>query len=235
MDKSCRIVLALIPARGGSKGVRRKNLRMVGGKPLLEYTLSAAHQSKLIDRTFVSSEDAEILGFAAQSGAETIRRPADFATDEASAVDVVCHFIDWLPEDLRRQDPCIVYLQPTSPLRSSEHIDTALRLMAKLDKFTLLSVTELKTSPYKSFNIDDNGELQSLFDEKLSNCRRQDLPKTYRPNGAIYVFRISDFLERTGFPSNGSVPFVMNEQDSVDVDTEADIILVEKILEQQYG
>jgi CMP-N,N'-diacetyllegionaminic acid synthase len=228
-------VLALIPARGGSKGVRRKNLRLVGGKPLLEYTVSAARCSELIDRCFVSSEDSEILELAVRLGAEPVERPADFATDEASAIDVVKHFIGWLPEALRQQDPCIVYLQPTSPLRTSEHIDAALRRMAELNKSTLLSVTELTVSPYKSFKIDESGQMQSLFDEKLSNYRRQDLPATYIPNGAIYVFRISDFLERGGFPSNGSVPFVMSERESADIDTEDDLALVEKLLEQLHG
>lgn len=228
-------VLALIPARGGSKGVRRKNLRMVGGKPLLEYTLTAAQCSELIDRTFVSSEDPEILELAASLKAEQVQRPADFATDKASAVEVVRHFIEWLPEEIRSQDPTIVYLQPTSPLRTSTHIDAALRHMNELSKTTLLSVTELAASPYKSFTINQSGHLQSLFDEKLSNCRRQDLPKTYIPNGAIYVFRISDFLHRGGFPSNGSVPFIMSDRESVDIDTEEDLHLVEQLLEQQHG
>ena len=235
MTDGGKLVLALIPARGGSKGVRRKNLRRVGGKPLLAHTVSAACGSALVERTFVSSEDAEILELAASLGAEPVRRPSDFATDEASAVDVVLHFIDWLPEELRRQNPCIVYLQPTSPLRTSEHIDAALRRMAELNASTLLSVTALSASPYKSFKIDGNGRLESLFDEKLSNCRRQDLPTTYIPNGAIYAFCLSDFLDRGGFPSNGSVPFVMSEQESVDIDTEEDFALVEKLLEQLHG
>lgn len=228
-------VIALIPARGGSKGVYRKNLRKVGGKSLLEHTLAAAHCSKLIDKTYVSSEDSEILELSARLGAETIKRSMVFASDRASAIDVVRHFIDTLTEGLRRENPLIVYLQPTSPLRTSEHIDEALKKMVKVKKSTLFSVTELLVSPYKSFKIDENGQLQSLFDEKLSNCRRQDLPPTYRPNGAIYAFRISDFLKRGGFPSNGSVPFVMSELESVDVDTEEDLIVVEKLLEQLHG
>lgn len=120
-------VLALIPARGGSKGVRRKNLRMVGGKPLLEYTLTSAQRSELVDKTYVSSEDQEILELATSLGATPVQRPADLATDESSAIEVVQHFIEWLPEELRSQDPTIVYLQPTSPLRTSTHIDAALR------------------------------------------------------------------------------------------------------------
>jgi len=235
MIESSIPVFALIPARGGSKGVRRKNLHIVVGKPLLEYTVTAAQGATFIDRTFVSSEDTEILTVAATLGAEPLYRPVDFATDEASAADVVALFINSLPEELRQKDPCIVYLQPTSPLRTSEHIDAALRLMLELNKSTLLSVTELTLSPYKAFKIDESGQLQSLFDEKLSNCRRQDLPATYRPNGAIYVFRVSDFLARGGFPSNGSVPFVMSEPESVDIDTEEDILLVEQLLTQQHG
>lgn len=228
-------VLALIPARGGSKGVWRKNLRIVGGKCLLDYTMLAARDSMLIDRTFVSSEDSEILQHARNFGIETVDRPSNIATDEASAVAVVRNFIDWLPKEIVRHDPCVIYLQPTSPLRTTVHIDTALKKMIELHKTTLVSVKELLPSPYKAFKINDQGQLQSLFDERLSNCRRQDLPVTYIPNGAIYVFRISDFLERGGFPSNGSVPFVMSHSDSVDIDTEEDLVLAEKLLEKMHG
>lgn len=228
-------VLALIPARGGSKGVWRKNLRIVGNKCLMDYTMLAARDSGLIDRVFVSSEDSEILRYATKFGVETVNRPINIATDEASATAVVEHFIDWLPQEMTRHDPFVVYLQPTSPFRTAVHIDSALKKMTELHKATLVSVKELFPSPYKAFKIDDQGQMQSLFDERLSNCRRQDLPVTYIPNGAIYVFRISDFLERGGFPSNGSVPFVMSESDSVDIDTEEDLILAEKLLEKMHG
>jgi CMP-N-acetylneuraminic acid synthetase len=102
--------------------------------------------------------------------------------------------------------------------------------MIEQNSVTLVSVTELIESPFKSFKLDSNNRLQSLFDEKLSNARRQDLPTVYIPNGAIYVFRVSDFVEHGGFPSNGSLPFIMNKLDSIDIDTEEDICRLEQIL-----
>lgn len=223
-------VIALIPARGGSKGVKRKNIRIVSGRALIDFTLQAAKDSHRIDSVYVSSEDDEILSVARASNVELVHRPPEFASDTASAVEVVRHFISVLPSSLREQNPYIVYLQPTSPLRTARHIDEALEKMELLNRHTLISVTELKVSPYKSFRIDYEGSLQSLFDEKLSNARRQDLPITYIPNGAIYIFRITDFVERGGFPSNGSLPFIMSEEDSVDVDTEEDVRGLERIL-----
>jgi CMP-N,N'-diacetyllegionaminic acid synthase len=223
-------VIALIPARGGSKGVIRKNLRKVSGRVLMDFTLEAAKLSRHVDAVYVSSEDEEILNFARASDVEVICRPAEYASDTASAVEVVTHFINELPSKLRQQDPYIVYLQPTSPLRTSKHIDDALESMVLLNNDKLVSVTGLEASPFKSFKINQDGNLESLFDEEMSNARRQDLPTTYIPNGAIYVFRIFDFIEKGGFPSNGSIPFIMSKNESLDIDTEADIERLEQIL-----
>lgn len=228
-------VIALVPARGGSKGVLRKNMRMVHGQPLLQFTLSAAQSAQRVDAVYLSSEDAEILALGQTLGVETISRPAEFASDTASAIDVVKHFVGVLTPELIHQDPYIVYLQPTSPLRTSDHIDAALGEMESNKAHTLVSVVELSKSPFKSFSIDCAGRLESLFDERLSNARRQDLPATYIPNGAIYIFRVSDFLNREGFPSNGSLPFIMSGADSVDIDTEQDIKHLEQILGEKHG
>lgn len=228
-------VIGLIPARGGSKGVLRKNMRMVAGKPLVEFTIQAALHSRYIDYVYLSSDDDEILLCGNSMGARPIRRPAEFASDAASADDVVRHFFKEIPEQFVEQNPYIVYMQPTSPMRSARHVDLALEQMETEAVHTLVSVVEMTKSPFKSFSIDANGRLQSIFDEKMSNARRQDLPKTYVPNGAIYIFRMSDFLDRGGFPSNGSVPFVMNEADSIDIDTEEDIRYLEYVLKEKNG
>lgn len=228
-------VIALIPARGGSKGVLRKNMSVITGKPLILFTVQAALNSRYIDFTYLSSDDDEILSFGKSMGVQLIRRPAEFASDTASASDVVMHFLKEIPEQLVQEDPYIVYLQPTSPLRSGWHVDMALDQMESQGAHTLVSVVEMEKSPFKSFSISENGRLQSLFDEKMSNARRQDLPKTYVPNGAIYIFRMSDFLDRAGFPSNGSIPFVMNEADSIDIDTEEDLRYLEYILRDRDG
>jgi len=226
-------VIGLIPARGGSKGLPRKNMRIIASRPLCEFTVQAALESRYIDFVYLSSDDEEILSCGSAMGAQPVRRPAEFVSDTASANDVVTHFFRELPERLAAQDPYIVYLQPTSPLRTARHVDLAVEQMQAQHVHTLVSVVEMANSPYKSFSVDTQGRLQSLFDEKLSNARRQDLPKIYMPNGAIYIFRMSDFLQREGFPSNGSIPFVMSEADSIDIDTEEDVRYLEYVLKEK--
>ena len=223
-------VIGLIPARGGSKGVPRKNMRVIAGKPLIDFSILAAQQSHYIDSVYVSSDDQAILRHAQTMGATGIVRPEEFASDTASAIEVVNHFIGMLPNALLQEDPYIVYLQPTSPFRTTRHIDEALEQMLVVKARSLVSVTEMEKSPFKMFTLDAKGCLQSLFDEKLSNARRQDLPAVFAPNGAIYVFRVSEFKTRGGFPSNGSIPFIMNQEDSLDIDTEDDIRRAEMIL-----
>ena len=228
-------VLALIPARGGSKGIPRKNLALLAGRPLIDHTIQAARLSPWVDEVWVSSDDDEILDAARNADATPLRRPDHLAGDEASAVGVVEHFIEQLAEALRARNPIIVYLQPTSPLRRAEHIDAALSIMVDQQARTLLSVTECEKSPFKTFRLDDAQRLISLFDEKLSNARRQDLPVAYQPNGAIYIFSVGDFESRGGFPSNGSVPFIMSARDSIDIDTPDDLARVAHIIGEQNG
>lgn len=235
MTSAGRQVFALVPARGGSKGIPRKNLRVVGGKPLVQHTLQAALSAKVVDRVFLSSDDEEILALGASIGVTPVRRPVEFASDTAPATDVVKHFLRTLGDEQLADDPYLVYLQPTSPLRTAAHIDEAFELMRRSGGHTLISVVELEKSPYKTFSIDAQGRMQSLFDERLSNARRQDLPATYLPNGAIYVFRVSDFTSRDGFPSNGSVPYIMTATSSVDVDVEQDIARLERTFGEAHG
>jgi CMP-N,N'-diacetyllegionaminic acid synthase len=228
-------VIALIPARGGSKGVPRKNVASLAGKPLIAHTIEAAQGSRQVDETWVSSEDEEILTIAAGYGARTLLRPHELANDEASAVGVVEHFIAELPDDLRMRDPFIVYLQPTSPLRSATHIDSALLAMSAAGASSTLSVVEADKSPFKAFQLDSNGRLTSLFNEELSNERRQDLPRCYFPNGAIYVFTVTAFKLRRGFPSNGSLPFIMSIEHSIDIDTASDFVRAHTALGAHHG
>lgn len=230
-----RPVLALVPARAGSKGIPRKNMTDLLGRPLLEYTLRAALDSESIDSVWLSSDDIEILEFGTKLGVQALLRPDEYATDEASAIEVVQHFLSILPLDLLYKNPFIVYLQPTSPLRTAEHIDNAFRELSQCNATSLISVAELEKSPYKAFKLDERGRLISLFDERMSNARRQDLPKTFVPDGAIYIFTVSDFVDRGGFPSNGSVPFVLNQKDSVDIDTPDDLVRVAEFMREHHG
>ncbi|MEC4721343.1 acylneuraminate cytidylyltransferase family protein [Noviherbaspirillum sp. CPCC 100848] len=235
MSVNNRPVIGLIPARGGSKGVRRKNMYLVNGVPLVDFTIHAALAAKSIDLTYLSSDDPEILAYGEKRGVLRLARPEEFASDTASATCVVSHLLESLPNNLANQDPYIVYLQPTSPLRTGTHIDTAFMQMTAQDAHSVISVVEMTKSPFKCFSIDSNGKLRSLFEEKMSNMRRQDLPKAFIPNGAIYIFRASEFVSRAGFPSNGSVAFAMTQLDSIDVDSENDFRYLEYIMKDKNG
>jgi CMP-N,N'-diacetyllegionaminic acid synthase len=228
-------VVALIPARGGSKGIPRKNLTNLAGKPLIAHTINAAKKAVLVDAIWVSSDDKDILRISASLGAQTLSRPDELANDDASANGVVHHFIESLPEDVRKSNTIILYLQPTSPLRDEKHINSALRAMEIARANGVISVVEAEKPPHKAFRLDESGRLISLFDERLSNARRQDLPQYYYPNGAIYAFRISEFLDRNGFPSNGSMPFIMSHTDSIDIDSTTDLIRAEVAIGEKNG
>jgi len=228
-------VFALIPARGGSKGVPRKNLSTVGGETLVQRAIKIAKSSKGVDEIYLSSDDEDILNIGRDLKVNVLKRPPEFASDEATAVQVVHHFLIELPKTKFFTDAYIVYLQPTSPLRTAKHLEDAFALMQNRQRHFLVSVSEMEKSPFKSFLVGEDGLLQSLFEEEMSNLRRQDLPTVFIPNGAIYVFRVSDFLDRKGFPSNGGLPFIMSSQESIDVDSEEDLKKANQTLGEQYG
>lgn len=225
-------LLALIPARGGSKGLEKKNLKILNGKPLIDYTIQAALDSIYVDNVFLSSENIDILNYGKKRGICLIERPHEFALDTSTAVEVVSHFIKHQSLD---SNTYIAYLQPTSPLRSSAILNNAISSMLKSGLHSLTSVVELESSPYKSFKINNEGTLESLFSEHLTNASRQTLPKTYLANGAIYIFRVQDFEKIRGFPSNGGLPFIMRKEDSVDIDTLNDFFEAQRLLEIKNG
>jgi len=222
--------IGLIPARKGSKGLLNKNMLSLNNKPLVQHTIEAALNSSLLTEINVSSDDSAVLKLAESLKVKTLIRPAEFSSDDSSAIEVVNHFITSLSKQITYEDHFIVYLQPTSPLRSSHHIDQAIKMLLQNKEKSLLSVTHMRKSPFKSFVVSESGRLESLFDEKLSNARRQDLQDVFIPNGAIYIFSIQEFIERKGFPSNGSIPFIMSEDDSIDIDEQEDLLRAENLL-----
>lgn len=224
-----RSVLALIPARGGSKGVKRKNLRMVRGKPLLAYTINAALESSFIDNIYVSSDDLEILEVAEKMGVEGLPRAPAACTDAAVANDVIADFSKKIQPGIISGNPYIVFLQPTSPLRTGRHIDEAFALMDDADCEVCVSVVEATKTPFKAFILTSCGRLESLFDESLTNANRQSLSAAYYPNGAIYIFPYARYVENKGIPSNRGIPYIMSDSESLDIDTEEDLIKLENL------
>lgn len=228
-----RDVFALIPARGGSKGLLGKNLRSLCGRPLLSYTITAALSSRYIDQSWLSSDSNDILEFGRQFKINLIQRPIELASDTASAASVVAHFISLLPKDIVAQDPYLVYLQPTSPLRSAAHIDQAFSQLLVSNSDHLFSVCESTRSPFKAFVLNSDGLLNPLFEGGLSNFGRQELSKTFDPNGAIYIFPVSKFLKENCFPSDGAYPFIMSQEDGIDIDVLEDLKKASALLEKK--
>jgi CMP-N,N'-diacetyllegionaminic acid synthase len=218
-------VLALIPARGGSKGVPRKNVRNLGGKPLIAWTIEAAQQARSVSRIVVSTEDSEIAAIARLYGAEVpFIRPIGLAKDETPGIDVVFHAL----ENLGYFDD-VLLLQPTSPLRTSQDIDEIFDLRRRTHAPSAVSVSAALHPPQWIYRIDDTGHLRSLLDEPAP-ARRQVADKVYVLNGALYCARLDWLLTQRGFISDEAVAYVMPTERSIDIDTPLDWLLAECLM-----
>ncbi len=214
-------VLGIIPARGGSKGIPKKNIYELNTKPLIFWTIQAAQKSKLISQTILSSEDSEIIKVAKSFNCDVpFIRPADLAKDESTSIDVIIHALECM-----ENFDYIVILQCTSPLRSGDDIDGAISLCIDKQVSAVISVTEIRENPYLAYTINAEGQLKKLLTSAAT--RRQDLPVVYYPNGAVYVFRVKDLLEtRSTFPAD-VLPYYMPRERSIDIDTYEDMALCE--------
>tara|TARA_A100001234_G_C12506574_1_gene334225 strand:+ start:92 stop:793 length:702 start_codon:yes stop_codon:yes gene_type:complete len=228
MKQKNEYIVALIPARAGSKGIKNKNTKEVGGKPLIEHTIIAAERTSFIENIFIST-DSEHIKEKYKSRVEIINRPSKYASDSSTAVAVVKHFIRTTKKILP-EDYFIIYLQPTSPLRDANDIEKCFEDMKKNKKSSAVSVVKNRFSPFKSFKLNKTGGLKPLFSEYRTNQNRQNLPKTYRSNGAIYIFKKSSLEKKNSFPSMNAYPYIMEEDLSIDVDDINDIIKIEKFL-----
>lgn len=222
-------ILAVITARGGSKGVPGKNIYPVKGLPLIAWTILAARRSQHIDRLVLSSDDPEIIAVAGKYGCEVpFVRPAALANDEASSAEVVAHTIQSLDESY----DIVVLLQPTSPLRGTEDIDAAIELLCASGAPSVISVCETDKSPYWMYTINNIGELEPLITTQSRPLRRQDCPPVFVPNGAIYVVRSKQFLADRCFVHKATHAWVMSACRSIDVDTHDDLELLEYLCER---
>jgi CMP-N,N'-diacetyllegionaminic acid synthase len=219
-----RHVLVVVPARGGSKGVPGKNLREIGGVSLLHRTLRSAMVSRYVDHVVVSSEDEAILDHARLiDGVVALKRPSELATDESAMWPVVEHALSENAADI------VVLLQPTSPLRDTTDIDGALEKFIATEASSLISVCSARTSPYWMYRLSDDDHLQPVL-AKPDVATRQELPPTYQVNGAIYIVDASWFDDRHAFVDDDTIAFVMPTSRSIDVDTEADLVVAEALL-----
>ena len=224
-------ILAIIPARGGSKGVTRKNIRAVAGKPLIAWTIEEAKKSQYIDRLILSSEDAEIIEVAKSYGCEVpFVRPKELAQDHTSGIDPVLHALTLFP-----QYEYVVLLQPTSPLRSVKDIDNCIEQCIYKKAYSCVSVTQPDKSPYWMYVLDENNRMTPIIDKAQEINRRQELPEVYALNGAVYVAQSDLLYQKKTFVTMDSVAYCMPKERSLDIDTELDLQLAEYLMMKWSG
>jgi CMP-N,N'-diacetyllegionaminic acid synthase len=219
-------VLAIVPARGGSKGIQRKNIRNLTNKPLIYWTIEEANKSKYIDRLILSSDDYEIIEVAKSYGCDVpFIRPQHLAQDTTPGIDPVLHAIEQLPDY-----DYIVLLQPTSPLRIAEDIDGCIEKLMETGAPACVSMTKVDKSPYWMYTLKENNHMQLLISQEEVPARRQDLPDAFVVNGAVYVADVKWLLKSKSFLRDETVAFVMPKSRSYDIDTEEDFLLCETLI-----
>lgn len=218
--------LAIIPARGGSKRLPKKNILKLAGKPLIAWSIEAALRSRAINRVLVTSDDDEILTISKCYGADVLKRPDALAQDTSTSLDAIKHAIE-----NSHSYEYIVLLQPTSPLRTYQHIDEAIEFLEEKKADAVISVAEVEHSPLWMNVLPADNSMTGFLRENVLNCRSQDLPAYYRLNGAIYICRTEKLLEQNSFFLESNIyAYKMNTKSSVDIDSEFDFKLAEFLM-----
>jgi CMP-N,N'-diacetyllegionaminic acid synthase len=231
-------ILGLIPARGGSKSIPRKNLATLAGRPLLAYTCDAALGAKRLTRVVLSTDDEEIARVGSECGLEVpFLRPAELARDDTPSVAVARHCLEWLAEREGFKADVVALLQPTSPLRRAHHIDEALEQLEETGADTVVSVVEVphRFSPYSVMKVQD-GRLRDFCEAPVpfDRYRRQDMPPLYARNGpAVLAARTQVVMEENSFYGSQVVPYLMGTADSIDIDSPFDLELTAWLLERR--
>ena len=223
-------VTALIPARGGSKRLPRKNIKLLGDKPLIAWSIEAAKASRYIDRVIVSTDDEEIKQVSEQYGAQVpFLRPEHLSNDHASSFDVIKHAICFLQLD--QPNELIVLLQPTSPLRLVSELDTALEFFIAKNAKGIVSISETEHSPMWSNTLPENGCMSDFIRPEVQGKRSQDLPRFFRLNGSIYIYETLSLLEQAKmFFDENVYGFETSLETAVDIDTALDFLVAETII-----
>ncbi len=231
-------ILAIIPARGGSKGIPKKNLTLLNGKTLVEHSIHHAKGSSLVNRVLVSSDSDEILEVARKAGAEVpFKRPAELAGDQVLDFPVFKHVLDELAAREKYHPDYVVHLRPTAPYRDPRWIDECIQLLIDHpEAHSVRSVSEPEKHPYRMFTIDDAGYLDPIMKHKHPEpylLRRQDLPKVYFYNCVIDVTRNSTLTSLNSMTGKNILPFIMNPDDVYDIDSPRDLELTRYFLEKK--
>ena len=211
-------LMAIIPARGGSKTISRKNVKELNGTPLIGYTIRAAIENDNITRVVVSTDDNEIADIAIGFGVEVLMRSSVLAQDNSQMVEVILHCLDNYASKENYCPDRLILLQPTSPLRRSDHIDSAINVLEHQICDAVISVCEPSHHPLKSFKSDEHGFLIGIIDSEFSFTPRQQVPRAFMPNGAIHLIENKVFKKYKSFLPPRTLPFIMSRKESIDID-----------------
>lgn len=226
--------IAIIPARSGSKALKDKNIKELCGKPLLAHSIECAKQSGRFDKIFVSTDSAEYAKIAEKYGADaSFLRSVENSSDTANSWDAVREVIKKFEEKEQKFD-YIMLLQPTSPLRTAGDIRNSFEMLKEKDAHAILSVTEAEHSPLWCNTLEEDLCMDTFRNEKYSNLPRQQLPKFYRLNGAIYLMDRLE-LDKKNMFQNRCYAYIMPQERSIDIDTEIDFKIAEYYLENKQG
>lgn len=218
--------LAIVPARGGSKRLPRKNVLDLAGKPLIAWSIEAGLKSEYIDKVIVTSDDDEILDIAKKFGSDIIKRPDELASDTATSFDAIEHTI----QNTYKYD-YIILLQPTSPLRNEKYIDEAIELLDSKEAAAVVSVCEMDHSPLWSNTLPENSSMTFFLRDEVKNKRSQDLEIYYRLNGAIYICDTVRLLqEKSFFIKDNIFAYTMDRKSSIDIDEKIDFKMANLLL-----
>lgn len=224
-------VIALIPARSGSKGLLDKNIKLLNGKPLIAYSIIEASKSKYIDKIIVSTDSEKIAEISRKYRAEIpFIRPTNLANDSAKGIDVVLHAVKYLQSNKQYFD-ILVLLQPTSPLRTNVDIDCSIEYLTENPfRKAVISVCKVDHNPLWSNTLPDDLNMKNFIRENVKNKNRQDLPQYYRLNGAIFCAYLDYIIEKKSFISENTFAYIMPRNRSIDIDDEIDFKLAEIIM-----
>jgi len=228
--------IGIIPARGGSKGIPRKNIKLLADKPLIAWTIETALDSHVLDRIIVSTEDEQIAKVSREWGAEVpFLRPARLAEDSSPTIDVVLHALDYMELKENFYANYVLLLQPTSPLRTSQDIDNAQQMASRHNADAVVSICMANPHPYLAKRLIADGTIADFIPQKTVYTRRQELPPAYALNGAIYLNRRSSLLQEKTFLPVGTYGYIMPEEHSIDIDNPWDFHLADLILRDRLA
>lgn len=226
-------ILAIIPARGGSKGLPGKNIKLLNGKPLIGYTIEEAKKSKYITRLILSTDCVEIAKVGLQFGIENpFMRPLELATDTSLAIDNYEYTLKRMKEEFGFSADVLVVLQPTSPLRTVEDIDNAIDIFLEKNADSVIGICETHHPINWTRRLDEKGRIRNYLTEEIG-YNRQESKVLYVPNGAVFVFNTNLLLEHKKYYFENTYPYIMSKEKSLDIDDQFDFDLVEIIMKKR--